>query len=92
MITARERFEKSQNASIYISRIKGEHDEQIFRNYFSRFGSIKNCFIDKEKVSEGVNLIAQEKEIDLFSISMQSLNMNTWNQQQNVWKMELNIN
>jgi RNA recognition motif-containing protein len=50
LLTARQRFETSQNASIYITRIKPEHDEIILKNYFSRFGEIKNCFIDKEKV------------------------------------------
>ena len=50
-MSARQRFETSQNSSVYISRIKAEHDDQILKNYFSRFGSIRNCFIDKEKVS-----------------------------------------
>jgi len=50
LLLARERFESSQNSSIYVTRIKREHDETILRTYFSRFGSIKNCFIDKEKV------------------------------------------
>jgi RNA recognition motif-containing protein len=50
LLTARERFETSQNSSIYVTRIKPEHDETILKNYFSRFGQIKNCFIDKEKV------------------------------------------
>ncbi|CAF2465536.1 unnamed protein product [Rotaria sp. Silwood2] len=49
LLNARERFEISQNSSIYISRIKPEHDENILKDYFSRFGQIKNCFIDKEK-------------------------------------------
>ena len=50
LLTARERFETSQNASIYITRIKPEHDQNLLKDYFSRFGEIKNCFIDKEKV------------------------------------------
>jgi len=50
LLTARERFEISQNSSIYVTRIKPEHDEIILKTYFSQFGQIKNCFIDKEKV------------------------------------------
>ncbi|CAM4749946.1 unnamed protein product [Rotaria magnacalcarata] len=49
LLNARERFETSQNSSIYVSRIKPEHDENILKTYFSRFGQIKNAFIDKEK-------------------------------------------
>ncbi|CAF0947367.1 unnamed protein product [Rotaria sp. Silwood1] len=49
LLNARERYESSQNSSIYVSRIKSEHDENILKEYFSRFGQIKNCFIDKEK-------------------------------------------
>jgi hypothetical protein len=51
LLNARGRFESSQNSSIYVSRIKPEHDENILKKYFSRFGQIKNCFLDKEKVS-----------------------------------------
>lgn len=50
LLSARQRFETSQNASIYVTRIKPQHDPIILKDYFSRFGSIKNCFIDKEKV------------------------------------------
>ncbi|CAF0939318.1 unnamed protein product [Rotaria sordida] len=49
LLNARGRFEISQNSSIYVSRIKPEHDENILKDYFSHFGQIKNCFIDKEK-------------------------------------------
>ncbi|CAF1170292.1 unnamed protein product [Adineta ricciae] len=49
LLTARERFETSQNSSIYVTRIKADHDETTLKTYFSRFGSIKNCFLDKEK-------------------------------------------
>ncbi|UJR23045.1 hypothetical protein I4U23_026071 [Adineta vaga] len=49
LLTARQRFESSQNSSIYVTRFKPEHDEALLKNYFSRFGSIKNCFLDKEK-------------------------------------------
>ncbi|CAF1396654.1 unnamed protein product [Adineta steineri] len=49
LLTARERFETSQQSSIYVSNIKREHDVNLLKDYFSRFGQIKNCFIDKEK-------------------------------------------
>lgn len=57
LLNARDRFENSQNSSIYVTRIKPEHDENILKNYFSRFGPVKNCFVDKEKVSMKRNFV-----------------------------------
>jgi hypothetical protein len=57
LLTASKRFEISQNSSIYVTRIKPEHDEILLKNFFLRFGQIKNCFIDKEKVSTSHHLI-----------------------------------
>ncbi|CAF1019761.1 unnamed protein product [Didymodactylos carnosus] len=49
IVAARQRYEYSQLSSIYVSRIKQEHNDEQLKNYFSQFGSINNCFMDKEK-------------------------------------------
>ena len=66
LLSARQRFETGQNASIYVTRIKPQHDQIILQDYFSRFGSIKNCFIDKEKV-RSFRLFFSSKESSLCS-------------------------
>lgn len=92
LLTARERFENSQNASVFVSRIKPEHTEELLKGYFVQFGAIKNCFVDKEKVSLHAcvhrwNLVS----LCLRSTSMRSLNTSTLNQRRNAWSRPVNI-
>ena len=85
LLNARDKFEKAQNASVYISRLQPQHDEQIFRTYFSQFGSIKNCFVDKEKVRrKGKKRDRRRISSCFFSTSTRSSNSIRRNRQRSV--------
>jgi RNA recognition motif-containing protein len=92
LLTARERFETSQNSSIYITRIKPEHNETILKDFFSRFGEIKNCFIDKEKVCIHLLNHFRMNSVVSFSMFMLLLNMTTSIPQINVLNILKNVN